>query len=47
MNHLVTLNNGVTVPALGLGTWYLGENAAVRSQEKKSIAAGIDAGMTL
>ena len=47
MNHQVTLRNGITVPALGLGTWYLGENAATYAQEKKALSAGIDAGMTL
>lgn len=28
MKHMVRLANGHTVPAIGLGTWYLGENPA-------------------
>lgn len=31
MKHTVTLRNGVQVPALGLGTWFLGE---IKQQER-------------
>lgn len=47
MNNNVTLANGVTVPAIGLGTWYLGENQRTRECELESLRAGVDAGMTL
>ncbi|EEI20507.1 2,5-diketo-D-gluconic acid reductase B [Lentilactobacillus hilgardii] len=32
------------VPAIGLGTWHMGDSAATRSKEIKAIQAGIDAG---
>ena len=47
MKHTVTLRNGVQVPALGLGTWFLGENKAARAREMESLRTGISAGMTL
>lgn len=47
MKHMVTLRNGIQVPALGLGTWFLGEKKAAREQELESLRAGISAGMTL
>ena len=47
MKHTVTLANGAVVPALGQGTWYLGENRAQRQQEIEGIRQGIAAGMTL
>jgi diketogulonate reductase-like aldo/keto reductase len=47
MKHNVVLANGVTVPALGQGTWYLGEQRNRRQQEIEGIRKGVDAGMTL
>lgn len=47
MKHVVTLRNGIQVPALGLGTWFLGEKKAAREQELESLRAGISSGMTL
>ena len=47
MKHTVTLRNGVQVPALGLGTWFLGENKSAREREQESLRAGVAAGMTL
>jgi len=47
MKHTVVLKNGIEVPALGLGTWYLGENERTYEAEKEALLAGIDAGMTL
>ena len=47
MKHTVTLRNGVQVLALGLGTWFLGENKAARAREMESLRTGISAGMTL
>ncbi len=43
----VTLPNGVEVPALGLGTWYMGESQANAAAEVAALRAGIDLGMTL
>ncbi len=47
MDHTVTLANGVTVPALGLGTWYLGDDPRTRQQELEGLRAGVEEGMTL
>ena len=47
MKHTVTLRNGVQVPALGLGTWFLGENKSARERERESLRAGVAAGMKL
>ena len=36
---------GHEVPAIGLGTWYMGEGRATRTQEVDAIRAGLDAGL--
>ena len=43
----VTLKSGRTVPALGIGTWKMGDDAHHRASEIKSLQAAIDLGMTL
>lgn len=43
----VAFPSGVTVPALGQGTWNMGERQARADEEVKSLIAGIDLGMTL
>jgi diketogulonate reductase-like aldo/keto reductase len=47
MQHTVTLPDGVQVPAIGQGTWYLGENNALFRGEQEALKAGIEQGMTL
>jgi len=47
MRQMVTLPDGMTVPALGQGTWFLGERKASAEAEKEALTAGIQAGMTL
>ena len=47
MKNTVKLSNGAVVPAIGQGTWYIGETASKRAQEIDAIRAGIEAGMTL
>lgn len=38
---------GMRLPAIGQGTWYMGENAANRRQEVAALNAGIAQGLTL
>ncbi|NQE50490.1 aldo/keto reductase [Herbaspirillum rubrisubalbicans] len=44
---LITLRNGAQVPALGQGTWNMGESGAAAATEVRALQAGIDLGMTL
>jgi diketogulonate reductase-like aldo/keto reductase len=43
----VTLPNGKSVPALGQGTWMMGERVSEASREVESLRHGIELGMTL
>ena len=43
----VTLPDGTTVPALGQGTWHMGERAKDTKREADALRLGIDLGMTL
>jgi diketogulonate reductase-like aldo/keto reductase len=43
----VRMPSGEVVPALGQGTWNMGENPALRGQEIASLRAGLDAGLRL
>jgi diketogulonate reductase-like aldo/keto reductase len=43
----VTFPDGLTVPALGQGTWFMGESPHRAAAEIKALQAGIDAGLTL
>ena len=38
---------GVSVPRIGQGTWYMGEDAGQRQAEVRALRAGLDMGMTL
>ena len=44
---IVTLPSGESVPALGMGTWMLGETPSCRAQEISTLQRGIDLGMSL
>ena len=44
---IVTLPSGEHVPALGMGTWSMGEDASKRAEEVNALRLGIDLGMTL
>ncbi|SDG70447.1 aldo/keto reductase [Propionivibrio dicarboxylicus] len=46
MKH-VSLPAGELVPALGMGTWMIGESRARRAEEIATLQHGIDLGMTL
>ena len=43
----VRLADGTDVPALGMGTWRMGESTRARRKEVAALRAGIEAGMTL
>jgi len=43
----VALRNGTRVPALGLGTWKMGEDVRQRAQEVRALQTGMDLGATL
>jgi len=47
MSHTVTFPDGVTVPALGQGTWHMGESAGAAQDEVAALRLGIDLGVTL
>jgi len=43
----VTLPDGTVLPALGQGTWHMGERGADRRAEADALRLGLDLGMTL
>jgi diketogulonate reductase-like aldo/keto reductase len=45
--RFVTLHDGEQVPALGLGTWHMGEDRRRAADETAALRLGIDLGMTL
>ena len=47
MIKTVTLPGGERVPALGQGSWMMGEHSARRADEIAALRAGVDLGMTL
>ncbi|SAL38020.1 aldo/keto reductase [Caballeronia sordidicola] len=46
-NKTVRLLSGEQIPALGQGTWEMGENSRVRGEEIKALQTGVDSGLTL
>ncbi len=47
MEKMVALPDKTLVPAIGQGTWLLGEQRGKRGKEAEAIKAGIETGMTL
>ena len=47
MIKTVTLPGGEKVPALGQGTWFMGEQASRRAEEIEALRLGIELGATL
>ena len=43
----VTFPDGASVPALGLGTWKMGEHPKRAADEAAALSLGLDLGMTL
>jgi diketogulonate reductase-like aldo/keto reductase len=43
----VILPSGEKIPAFGLGTWRMGENAAAQNEERATLRLGLDLGATL
>ena len=43
----LALQNGVIIPTLGQGTWFMGESQAERKTEVTALRHGIDLGLTL
>ncbi|EEO28411.1 aldo/keto reductase [Oxalobacter paraformigenes] len=46
-SHVITLRNGITMPTLGQGTWFMGESSSAKKDEVAALQKGIDLGMTL
>ncbi|MBR3035821.1 MAG: aldo/keto reductase [Lachnospiraceae bacterium] len=47
MMREVTLKNGITLPAIGIGTWRLGEGLNPHVEEVAAVRTGIEAGLKL
>src|SRR6185312_8088615 len=47
MTRTVRLPDGTEVPALGQGTWHMGENGRAATQEMAALKLGIDLGIKL
>jgi diketogulonate reductase-like aldo/keto reductase len=47
MTRVVALPDGTSVPALGQGTWHMGEHGGAAKAEATALRLGIDLGMTL
>lgn len=43
----IVFTKEVTLPAIGQGTWYMGENASNRRAEVSALRAGVEHGLTL
>lgn len=47
MSKTVTFSDGTTLPAIGQGTWYMGEKPALRRQEVAALQQGLELGLTV
>lgn len=45
MPHRIIFSEEKPLPAIGQGTWYMGENATQRRQEVRALQAGLDLGL--
>jgi diketogulonate reductase-like aldo/keto reductase len=46
-HRTVTLASGETIPALGLGTWFMGEDPGLREAELAALRRGLELGLSL
>ncbi len=47
LSQTITLQDGTVLPAIGQGTWNMGDDPSRRSEEIAALQAGIEQGMTL
>lgn len=47
MSKTIQYPGEITLPAIGQGTWYMGENASFRKQEVEALQSGLDLGLKL
>jgi len=47
MSRVVTFADGTDLPAIGQGTWFMGEDAAQHHHEVAALQAGLERGLTL
>lgn len=47
MAKSVEFSGGIILPAVGQGTWYMGENASQRKQEVAALQSGLEKGLRL
>ncbi len=47
MKEFVTLKNGIKMPRLGMGMWFIGEQSSKSRNEYEAIRVGIDTGLKL
>lgn len=47
MEKSIMLKNGMLMPKLGMGTWYLGDEISLRSQEIEALQAGVSMGIRM
>ncbi|WP_034944784.1 aldo/keto reductase [Erwinia oleae] len=47
MAHTIGFTHDVALPAIGQGTWYMGENAHQRKSEVAALQCGLDLGLTV
>jgi diketogulonate reductase-like aldo/keto reductase len=45
--HIIQLPSGEQIPALGQGTWEMGESPRARNEEIRALQTGVDLGLTL
>lgn len=45
--HSLVLSNGIAIPTLGQGTWFMGESRSAKAAEVAALKHGIDIGITL